>query len=63
MNTSKLGNEYNKVMADILIGIDFCNTPTNSDALAETIIDLSRKILEPEWKRVKREAGGRKIWD
>ena len=63
MNTSKLGNEYNKVMADILNGIDFCNTPTNSDALAETIIDLSRKILEPEWKRVKREAGGRKIWD
>ena len=60
MNTSKIGNEYNKVMADVLNSIDFCNMPANSDALAETIIDLSRKILEPEWKRVKREAGGKK---
>lgn len=63
VDTFKPGNEYNKVMADILSSIDFHSIPTNGDILAETIIDLSRKILEPEWKRVKQEAGGGKIWN
>lgn len=57
MDTSKIGNEFNKVMSDILKDIDFENPCPKSK---DTLINLSREILEPEWKRVKKEAGGDK---
>lgn len=58
MDISKIGNEYNGVMANTLESIDFSNIPSNSKCIAENLVDLSRKILEPEWQRVKKEAGG-----
>lgn len=54
-DTTRYGNEYNRVMAEALDFADF----TNQDkARAEKLIALSRKILEPEWQRVKHEARG-----
>ena len=58
LDTSKAGNEFNGVMADVLNEIDFEKKSVNSKDIADTLIDLSRKILEPEWQRVKKEAGG-----
>lgn len=60
MDISKTGNEYNKVMADMLAEIDFSLPCQSIDHYMERLIDLSRKILEPEWRRVKQEAGGDK---
>ena len=59
MDTSKNGNEYNKVMADILVSIDFETDFPNNAQRVNALVELSRKILEPEWKRVKNEAGGK----
>lgn len=58
MDTSKPGNEYNKVMAETLDNIKFGDCQDKQEQYIEVLIDLSRKILEPEWKRVKQEAGG-----
>ena len=60
LDTSKEGNEFNGVMADVLNGIDFEKKYVNSKNIADTLIELSRKILEPEWQRVKKETGGDK---
>lgn len=60
MDTSKPGNEYNKVMAEILNSVQFDGCKDKQDHYVEVLLDLSRKILEPEWKRVKQEAGGDK---
>lgn len=58
MDTSKIGNEYNKVMVNLLGSLTFNEISPESEHQADALIDLSRKILEPEWKRVKKEAGG-----
>lgn len=59
-NTSKLGNEYNEVFAEILKSIDFGNMSEKSVYdVSNALLGLSRKILEFEWKRVKKEAGGK----
>lgn len=60
LDTSKKGNEYNQVMADVLNEIDFKKSNQDNKSYEKALIDLSRKILEPEWNRVKREAGGDK---
>lgn len=60
MNIARIGNEYNAVMNDVLNKIDFSNTSISDQKYIETLIGLSRKILEPEWRRVKQEAGGDK---
>ena len=59
MDTSKPGNEYNRVMADVLTKIKFRKACPIDQCYAEKLIALSRKILEPEWRRVKKEAGGK----
>ena len=59
MNVLKSGNEYNGVLSDILTSIDFSDKSQVSEHDISTIIVLSRKILEVEWKRVKNEAGGK----
>lgn len=58
MDTAKSGNEYNGVFAKLLKQIDFQKPENNGTA--EQLVELSQKILEYEWKRVKREAGGEK---
>lgn len=57
-DTSKSGNEFNKAMTDILNQLNFEDPCINSEIQIRALIVLSRKILEPEWKRVKDEAGG-----
>lgn len=60
LDTSKPGNEYNRVMLEVLSDFDFRNPSPNDEQKVKILIDLTRKILEPEWKKVKREAEGGK---
>lgn len=56
----KPGNELNKDMSEVLLGIDFSKQSSSEwKRIAEHLVDLTRKILEPEWKRVKDEARGK----
>ena len=57
-DTGRAGNEYNGVMTEVLNNINFTQNFPNHNDVADVLIDLSRKILEPEWQRVKDEAGG-----
>lgn len=59
LNISKCGNEYNQALYDLLNSIDFKNCK-NSQKTVEQLLTLTRKILEPEWQRVKSEARGKK---
>lgn len=59
LNISKYGNEYNQALYDLLNSIDFKNCK-NSQKTVEQLLTLTRKILEPEWQRVKSEARGKK---
>ena len=59
MNISRNGNEYNKVISDILLNIDFINPGQETKEQINSLMYLSRRILEIEWKRVKNEAGGK----
>ena len=59
-DVSKYGNEYNLVMEKALGNIDLSVTDCLTGDKYELLLDLARKILEPEWKRVKQEAEGRK---
>lgn len=56
LNTGKLGNEYNAVFEERLKKIDFSKGATRKEI--DELIDISRKILEFEWNRVKEEAKG-----
>lgn len=58
-DTSKKGNEYNKTLTQILEKLDFNQAANSSNDVIPTLIELTRKILEPEWQRVKREAKGK----
>ncbi|MDY4429636.1 hypothetical protein [Evtepia sp.] len=58
-NTSKNGNEYNDVLAEVLAKLNFDQIEDDLDDTVDILIDLTRKILEPEWRRVKREAKGK----
>ena len=60
LDTTKRGNEYNTVLSDIMNNIDFKNPYIDNEPYEKALIELTRKILEPEWKRVKKEAGGDK---
>lgn len=55
---SKDGNEYNKEFADHINKLDFWNKGFNFDDEYKKIVDMARKILEPEWVKVKKEAKG-----
>lgn len=57
MNITKKGNEYNGSLDEMLSRIDFYNK-NQDDVSEEDLIDVTRKILEPEWGRVKDEARG-----
>lgn len=57
MNLANPGNEYNVLFGDELEKIDFSNL-NNSEEISEQLICLTRKILEGEWQRVKKEAKG-----
>ncbi|MBQ2819204.1 MAG: hypothetical protein IJF14_02330 [Clostridia bacterium] len=54
---SRFGNEYNQILDEMLRDLTFCQKDNEK---VETLIYLSRKILEPEWQKVKREARGKK---
>lgn len=58
MDTTRLGNEYNEAMDTVLNSICF-ECGCTSQETVKRLITLSRKILEPEWQRVKEEARGR----
>lgn len=55
-DTAKASNEYNAIFAERLNSIDF-NLGYN-EVLYDELVDYSRKILEVEWRRVKKEAQG-----
>ncbi len=55
-DTGKIGNEYNGYFTKLLEGIVFSK---KDETKAKEIIKVSRKILEPEWQRVKKEARGK----
>ena len=57
MDITKKGNEYNGSLDEMLSRIDFYNK-NQDDVSEEDLIDVTRKILEPEWRRVKDEARG-----
>ena len=59
MDTGKCGNEHNFAFAELLNKINFSSQKKNT-AIIEELISFTRKILEPEWQRVKEEAKGRK---
>lgn len=56
LNVDKYGNEYNAVFEERLKKIDFSKGATRKEI--DELIDISRKILEFEWNRVKEEAKG-----
>jgi len=58
-DTSRLGNEYNEVFADMLMNLDFDNDMSFKEEQIKQLITVARKILEPEWQKVKREARGK----
>lgn len=58
MNTNRHGNEYNKTLDEALCRLKFDGTDSAEEE-RELLITLSRKILEQEWQRVKKEAQGR----
>lgn len=58
LDTSRYGNEYNKVFDEVLLSLKFDGTD-DVEECTEQLVILSRKILEPEWQKVKREARGR----
>ena len=64
---TKQGNEYNKIFSNLLMDIDLSNLQKdgksngNSNDFGEIMnqaVKYARKILEPEWARVKKEAKG-----
>ncbi|MGM9580182.1 MAG: hypothetical protein ACI3U2_02975 [Anaerovibrio sp.] len=57
MDITKKGNEYHGILDDMLRGIDFYEKKKN-DVSEGDLISITRKILEPEWGRVKDEARG-----
>ena len=59
LDTAKLGNEYNKVFADLLNSIKFGGQNAEQEETADRLIEIARKILEFEWQRVKKEAEGK----
>ena len=57
LNTKKYGNEFNELFQDKLRTLKFDESYTEEELF--DIIEISRKILEHEWKIVKNEAKGK----
>lgn len=55
---SKDGNEYNKKFATLINDFEVFSSKDNFPKKYNDIIDMARKILEPEWVKVKKEAKG-----
>lgn len=55
-DTAKASNEYNAIFAQKLNSVDF--NGEYDKKLYNELVDYSRKILEVEWRRVKKEAQG-----
>lgn len=55
-NSTKEGNEYNDVFAEMINMLEF--TGNDNLSLIKKIEETAKLILEPEWKRVKKEAKG-----
>ena len=64
---TKSGNEYNKIFSELLMDIDLSNLPKDGKSngnsndfgnIMNQAVKYARKILEPEWARVKKEAKG-----
>ena len=58
MDITRYGNEYNQRMDNRLKTLRFDGSEHERQSVEE-IIELSRKILEHEWKKVKSEAKGK----
>ena len=56
LDTSKIGNEYNEIFERKLKEINFQEGIT--ELQKNQLMELSREILEFEWKKVKQEAKG-----
>lgn len=64
---TKSGNEYNKIFSELLMNIDLSNLQKDGKSngnsndfgnIMNQAVKYARKILEPEWARVKKEAKG-----
>ena len=55
-NSTKEGNEYNDVFVEMINMLEFKGNDNLS--LIKNIEETAKLILEPEWKRVKKEAKG-----
>ena len=64
---TKSGNEYNKIFSELLMDIDLSNLQKDGKSngnrndfgnIMNQAVKYARKILEPEWARVKKEAKG-----
>ena len=64
---TKSGNEYNKIFSELLMGIDLSNLQKDGKSngnsndfgnIMNQAVTYVRKIREPEWARVKKEAKG-----
>lgn len=64
---TKQGNEYNKIFSNLLMDIDLSNLQKDGKSngnsndfgnIMNQAVKYARKILEPEWARVKKEAKG-----
>lgn len=60
MHTERFGNEYNAVFAERVEMLNFYGVDKVSEDDLQKLIELARKILEPEWQRVKNEAEGKR---
>lgn len=61
LNTSSIiGNRNNFPLKELLESIEFKCFKETDDYIVDEIIDATKKILEPEWKRVKDEARGKR---
>ena len=58
LNTNRIGNEYNSIFEQKLKEIDF--KKGISEQQKNELMEISREILEFEWKKVKKEAKGDK---
>lgn len=57
--TSIIGNGNNFPLKELLESIKFNCLKETDDYIVDEIIDATKKILEPEWRRVKDEARGK----
>lgn len=60
MDLSKEGNTLNPSLDVLIRSVDFSNANTCSELHINDILSVSKFILESEWKKVKKEAKGKR---